>query len=64
VVIRNCFELKENLVPSLEMAIVTKCVAMTSMNRNHNKRIVDPGDFTNIIRHNRDHLNLAKLKRL
>jgi hypothetical protein len=51
-------------IPSLEMALVSKLLAMTSPNRRTAKRLIDRGDFTNIVEENRAVLDLDKLKQL
>lgn len=51
-------------IPSLEMALVAKFVAMLAPNRRADKRLLDAGDFTNIVMHNRASLDLRKLERL
>src|SRR5262245_65052013 len=51
-------------IPQLEMGLVSKFAAMTSPHRDPAKKMVDAGDFIDIVRHNRDAIDLAKLKRL
>jgi len=51
-------------IPDLEMAIVSKFVAMMSPNRKPGKKLIDAGDFTIIITHNRKTLDIEKLRRL
>jgi hypothetical protein len=51
-------------ITDLEMALVSKFAAMVSPNRLPEKKLIDAGDFTNIVRHNRDDLDVSKLKRL
>jgi hypothetical protein len=51
-------------IPDLEMALVSKFAAMVSHNRLPEKKLIDAGDFTNIVRHNRNDIDLRKLKRL
>lgn len=51
-------------VPNLEMALVSKFAAMTSPNRSYDKKLIDGGDFVNIVRTNRDAINLARLRKL
>jgi hypothetical protein len=51
-------------IPDLEMALVSKFAAMVSPNRAADKKMIDGGDFINIVRHNRAEIDLAKLKGL
>jgi hypothetical protein len=51
-------------IPDLEMALAAKFAAMVSPNRLPDKKLIDAGDFVNVVRHNRDKINLQKLKRL
>jgi hypothetical protein len=51
-------------IPDLEMALVSKFLALTSENRRIDKRYVDLGDFTNIVLHNRQDIDMKKLLRL
>jgi hypothetical protein len=51
-------------VPNLEMALALKFAAMISPNRPHDKKLIDGGDFTNIVRHNDSDIDLDKLRRL
>jgi hypothetical protein len=51
-------------IPTLEMALVSKFVAFVSPNRRPDKKLIDMGDFTNIVLTNRAALDLDKLKRL
>jgi len=51
-------------IPELEMALVSKFAAMVSPRRDVAKKFVDIGDFIDVVRHNRDDLDLRKLKRL
>jgi hypothetical protein len=55
---------KSHRIPELEMALTCKLVAMFAPNRQQTKRLVDLSDFIDMIRHNRDKLDLEKLKRL
>jgi len=64
-VFRNSIKVgKTHRIPNLEMALVTKFMAMTGPRRAPDKRLVDAGDFTNIVLHNRAAIDLKKLKRL
>jgi hypothetical protein len=53
-----------HFIPELEMALAAKFAAMVSPNRLPDKKLIDAGDFVNVVRHNRSHINLSKLKRL
>lgn len=55
---------KSHRIPTLEMALVSKFVAMMAPNRRRDKRALDFGDFTNVVMNNRDTLDLEKLKKL
>lgn len=52
------------LIPDLEMAIISKFAAMTSPNREQKKKLIDGGDFVDIVEKNLKKINLAKLRRL
>jgi hypothetical protein len=52
------------LIPTLELALISKFAAMTSSNRPVAKKYVDIGDFIDIVQHNQDVIDLAKLRRL
>jgi hypothetical protein len=49
-------------VPSLEMAIASKFAAMVSRFRSQEKKLIDGGDFYNIVRTNLEDIDLNKLK--
>jgi hypothetical protein len=51
-------------IPELEMALASKFAAMVSPNRQPDKKFIDAGDFINVVLHNRQHIDLAKLRRL
>lgn len=51
-------------IPDLEMALVSKFVALMSPTRRQSKKLVDGGDFMNIVENNRSILNVPKLERL
>lgn len=51
-------------IPDLEMALASKFAAMVSPNRAPAKKLVDAGDFVDVITYNRDDIDLQKLKRL
>lgn len=55
---------KTHRVPELEMALACKFVAMIAPNRRRAKRMVDLGDFMNVVERNRSILDLKKLERL
>jgi hypothetical protein len=55
---------KSHRIPTLEMALVSKFIAMTAPNRRRDKRAVDFGDFMNVVMNNRQTLDLEKLKKL
>jgi hypothetical protein len=46
------------------MAIVSKFLAMLAPNRRPEKRLIDAGDFTNMVVFNRELLDMKKLRRL
>jgi hypothetical protein len=65
VVFRNTIAVGEtHRIPTLEMALASKFVAMIAPLRRQAKRQVDLGDFIDVVEHNRAALDLAKLKRL
>lgn len=51
-------------LPKLEMALVSKFAAMVSPNRIRSKKLVDVGDFSDVVENNRDALNLQRLREL
>lgn len=51
-------------IPRLEMGLACKFVAMMAPNRRDAKRMLDLGDFIDIVEHNRAILDLGKLERL
>lgn len=51
-------------IPDLEMALASKFLAMIAPARRPDKKLIDAGDFTNIVIHNRGVLDLKKLKRI
>ena len=64
-VFRNSVRVGEtHRIPNLEMALVTKYKAMTGPTRKPAKKLIDAGDFTDIVVHNRAVIDLKKLKRL
>jgi len=50
-------------IPDLEMALVSKFAAMISPNRAPDKKMIDAGDFINVVQHNRGDLDVEKLVR-
>jgi len=48
-------------IPNLEMALASKFAAMVSPNRRADKKMIDAGDFINVVRHNRKDLDIPKL---
>ncbi len=63
-------EIVENVVvarfrnAATQMALVSKFVAIVSPTRRQAKKLIDLGDFVDVIEHNRANLDLEKLKRL
>jgi hypothetical protein len=55
---------KTHRAPDLEMALAGKFAAIVSPQRRHDKRLVDAGDFTDIVKHNLGAIDLDKLRRL
>ncbi|MBM4070905.1 MAG: hypothetical protein FJ271_18425 [Planctomycetes bacterium] len=55
---------KSHRVPTLEMALVSKFAAMVSPFRDDDKKLVDGGDFVNMVKHRAKSINLSKLKKL
>jgi len=55
---------KSHRVPDLEMALASKFAAIVSPNRQAEKRLVDGGDFVDIVKHNLDAIDSPKLLRL
>jgi hypothetical protein len=51
-------------IPTLEMALVSKFLAMTAPVRREDKKLIDMGDFTNIVKQNRGAVDLDKLRQL
>ena len=65
VVFRNTIAVGDtHRIPTLEMALASKFVAIVSSTRRQAKKQVDLGDFIDVIEHNREVLDLKKLKRL
>jgi hypothetical protein len=55
---------KTHRIPELEMALVCKFVAMVAPNRREAKRLVDFGDFVDVVENQRATLDLGKLEHL
>jgi len=55
---------KSHRVPDLEMALVSKFAAMVSPNRIQSKKLLDGGDFVNIVENNLAAIDKKKLRRL
>jgi hypothetical protein len=55
---------KSHRVPDLEMALALKYAAMISPYRSYDKKLIDGGDFVNIVMHRYADVNIPKLKRL
>jgi hypothetical protein len=55
---------KSHRIPDLEMALVSKFAAMVSPNRIQSKKLVDGGDFVDIVETNLKAINLKKMRRL
>jgi hypothetical protein len=51
-------------IPNLEMGLVSKFAAMTSPNRSQGKKLIDGGDFYDMVITNQNALDRAKLRRL
>jgi hypothetical protein len=51
-------------IPDLEMALASKFAAMVSPHRVQAKKLVDAGDFVDVVTHNRSAIDLAKLQHL
>jgi hypothetical protein len=51
-------------VPDLEMSLVSKFAAMVSSNREKAKQLLDAADFADIVTHNRQAVDLPRLRRL
>ena len=55
---------KSHKIPDLEMALASKFAAMVSPYRDYDKKLIDGGDFVNIVTYRHKQINRAKLKRL
>ncbi len=65
VVFRNTIRVgTTHRIPTLEMALASKFVALLSPTRRYAKKLIDLGDFVDVIQHNRQVLDLEKLRRL
>lgn len=61
---REAVKVGDYRIPNLEMALVSKFAAMTSPNRAYDKKLIDAGDFVNIVMTNQRKINRARLGRL
>lgn len=65
IVFRNTVPVGETHdLPKLEMALASKFAAMVSPNRIQSRKLVDAGDFVDVVENNRDALDLRRLKEL
>jgi hypothetical protein len=55
---------KTHRIPDLEMALVSKFVAMVSPNRSKARKVQDAADFAAIVSHNKETVDLERLRRL
>jgi hypothetical protein len=55
---------KTHRLPTLEMALASKFAAMVSPRRDTAKKLIDAGDFVDVVRYNRATLDVPKLIRL
>lgn len=63
-VFRYCVAVEqEYFIPDLEMALASKFAAMVSPNRAPAKKLIDAGDFVDVVLYNRGVLDLRKLRR-
>ena len=51
-------------IPDLEMALASKFAAMVSPRREVEKKLIDGGDFVDVVKNNRKVLDLPRLRRL
>jgi hypothetical protein len=51
-------------IPDLEMALASKFAAMVSPQRRPDKKMLDGGDFMNVVMHHRQEIDIKKLQRL
>ncbi len=51
-------------IPSLEMALISKHLAMNGPQRRETKRLLDLSDFRDMVEYNRERLDLDRLKRI
>ena len=62
---RHTVMVKEGyLIPNLEMAIISKFAAMTSPHRTQKKKLIDGGDFLDMVEKNLQEIDRTKLRRL
>lgn len=65
VVFRHAIKIGDtHRIPDLEMALASKFAAMVSPNRDPAKKMIDGGDFIDVVKNNRAVINVAKLQRL
>lgn len=65
VVFRHTLPIAEtHSIPDLEMTLVSKFAAMVSPNRARDKKLIDGGDFVNVVLNNREDIDVQKLIRL
>ncbi len=55
---------KSHRIPNLEMALASKFAAMVSPNRKQSKKLIDGGDFVNIVETNLEAIDRKKLEKL
>jgi hypothetical protein len=65
IVFRNTIAVGDtHWIPTLEMVLVSKFLTLKGPQRKPAKKLVDAGDFTDVVTHNRSQLDLDKLGRL
>ncbi len=65
VVFRNTIRIgNTHRIPTLEMALASKFVALLSATRRYAKKLIDLADFVDVIQHNRGVLDVEKLRGL
>lgn len=64
-VFRNTIMVEETYrIPNLEMALVSKFAAMVSAHRRQTKKLIDGGDFRDIVETHAQEINLVRLTKL
>lgn len=64
-VFKNAIWVREShQVPTLEMALISKFAAMISPNPSYDKKLVDAGDFVNMVKNNFKSIGRNQLRRL